>query len=299
MSTVTSAIPFAGFRPDRFVKVPVELFDEWLAVLSWAELKVLLYIIRRTAGFGREADAISLSQMLHGQYDREGQRRDQGTGVSKPTLLAALRSLQARGLIHAERRRDPDHGDLPTVYRLVFATGGTATPPRVVSPAHQGRGQTESPDPWANAQTAQKIPADTQKQQSIQKENDLAPLTPHDHVASPGMLASETGAAESGVERLPDPAAATTGATPAASPADLWVAVQRELALELSPVNYRCYVAPARLIDWSGSRICLAAPSPAAAQALRTRLRARIERALAACVGGPVQLEVQAAATAA
>ena len=39
------------------------LFDELLPYLSEAELKVLLYIVRRTFGFKKEADAISV--ILH------------------------------------------------------------------------------------------------------------------------------------------------------------------------------------------------------------------------------------------
>nr|MDP9472985.1 replication protein [Chloroflexota bacterium] len=52
--------------------------------LSDAELRVLLYIVRRTFGFKREADAISLSQMVSGITTREGQVLDRGTGLSKP-----------------------------------------------------------------------------------------------------------------------------------------------------------------------------------------------------------------------
>ncbi len=33
--------------------VPDEIFDEWLAVLGHAELRVLLYIVRRTFGFDK------------------------------------------------------------------------------------------------------------------------------------------------------------------------------------------------------------------------------------------------------
>jgi hypothetical protein len=47
-----------GFRRPTTTPVPDELFDEWLAVLSGAELKCLLYIVRRTLGFKKDADAI-------------------------------------------------------------------------------------------------------------------------------------------------------------------------------------------------------------------------------------------------
>lgn len=118
-----TATPFQGFRSPRYTQVPDELFDELLPTLSGAELKILLYIIRRTFGFKREADAISLSQMMTGITTRDGHLLDRGVGLDKPTLLAALRSLVTRNIIETERRRSAERGDEPTVYRLRFAEG--------------------------------------------------------------------------------------------------------------------------------------------------------------------------------
>ena len=44
---------FKGYSKPNYTPVPDELFDEQLPDLSGAELKVLLYIIRRTFGFKR------------------------------------------------------------------------------------------------------------------------------------------------------------------------------------------------------------------------------------------------------
>jgi hypothetical protein len=57
---------FRGYSKPNYTPVPDELFDEQLPDLSGAELKVLLYIIRRTFGFKKERDNISLNQLLHG-----------------------------------------------------------------------------------------------------------------------------------------------------------------------------------------------------------------------------------------
>ena len=115
---------FRGFRSPNYTQVPDELFDELLPELSGAELKVLLYVIRRTFGFKRDSDSISLSQMLNGVRTRDGAALDRGAGVSKPTLLQALRSLEERQIIETERRRSADKGDEPTVYKLRFAANG-------------------------------------------------------------------------------------------------------------------------------------------------------------------------------
>ncbi len=100
----TPPIPFRGFRSPIYTPVPDELFDELLVELSGAELKALLYIVRRTFGFKRDSDNISLSQMLQGIRTRDGRVLDRGVGLSKKTLLLALRSLEDRGIILTERR---------------------------------------------------------------------------------------------------------------------------------------------------------------------------------------------------
>jgi hypothetical protein len=117
-----TSTPFRGFHSPNYTIVPDELFDELLATLSGAELKVLLYIIRRTFGFKRDADAISLSQMLSGITTKDGRVLDRGIGLSKPTLLGALRSLIAQNIIETQRRRSVARGDEPTVYKLKFVT---------------------------------------------------------------------------------------------------------------------------------------------------------------------------------
>lgn len=119
---------FSGFNKPNYTLVPDALFDELLAVLSGAELKVLLYIIRRTFGFKKDADTISLSQMLQGISTSDGRVLDKGTGLSKPTLLQALRSLQEKNIIYTERNRSVENGDEPTTYRLNVPSKGIEIP---------------------------------------------------------------------------------------------------------------------------------------------------------------------------
>src|SRR3954453_9394654 len=99
------AYEFQGFASPNTTQVPDELFDELMPRLSGAELKVLLYIIRRTFGFKKESDNISLQQLLHGITTVEGTVLDRGTGLSKKTLLETIKSLLEKNLILTERRR--------------------------------------------------------------------------------------------------------------------------------------------------------------------------------------------------
>lgn len=133
--------PFQGYAGPNFTPIPDQLFDEQLADLSGAELKVLLYIMRRTFGFKRDADAISLSQLLHGIVTKEGRVLDRGTGLSKPTLLQTLRSLVEKNIVITQRRRSQERGDEPTIYRLNIApleTTSSTTPPPVVKKLNHG-----------------------------------------------------------------------------------------------------------------------------------------------------------------
>ena len=71
---------------EGFVPVPNAYF-ECLADLSGAELKVLLAILRRTVGWRKESDEISLSQL------------EQMTGLDRKSVIKGLRGLLERGLV--------------------------------------------------------------------------------------------------------------------------------------------------------------------------------------------------------
>jgi len=130
---------FIGFVAPHYTQVPDELFDELLPTLSGAETKVLLYLVRRTFGFKRESDSISLNQMVHGLKARDGRPLDGGVGLSKPTIVKALKSLADKNIIITKRDPQPDGSCGPNTYALNVIKGGKAnllpqensvTPPR-------------------------------------------------------------------------------------------------------------------------------------------------------------------------
>jgi len=71
---------------EGFVPVPNACF-EYLADLSGAELKVLLAILRKTTGWRKESDEISIEQL------------QQMTGLARNSVRTGLRGLLKRGLI--------------------------------------------------------------------------------------------------------------------------------------------------------------------------------------------------------
>ena len=123
---------FAGFHSPTTTPIPDQLFDELMPTLNGAELKVLLYICRRTFGFKKQGDAISLSQLVSGITTREGRVLDGGTGLGKSSVARALNSLETKNIIVRQRRASQGKGDEPTWYALnvlVTPVSQNGTPP--------------------------------------------------------------------------------------------------------------------------------------------------------------------------
>ena len=180
-SSAKHQFTFAGFQSPNYTQVPDELFDVLLPDLTLAELKVLLYIIRRTFGFKKASDDIRLSQMLTGIKKRDGDTQDRGVGVSKVALLQAVRSLQQKHLIVTERRQSEEKGNEPTNYRLNVlessapreAHNKNTEPPLVkkvyqgvVKKIYQGVGKETIPSPWhKNLTTQETVLQETEEEQ--------------------------------------------------------------------------------------------------------------------------------------
>jgi hypothetical protein len=99
-------VKFQGFQFPTTTPVPDEVFDVLMPQLSGAELKVLLYICRRTFGFKKEADSISLHQIATGIKTRDGRVLDSGTGLCKRHVQRALKVLENKNIIQVTRKID-------------------------------------------------------------------------------------------------------------------------------------------------------------------------------------------------
>jgi hypothetical protein len=116
--TAPEKLHFKGFISPRYTPVPDDLFDELMSLLSGAELKVLLYIIRRTFGFKKDVDNISLSQICKGIKTRDGEVLDKGTGLSQQSVITACKGLVEKNAIAAKRRSSKERGYESTTYSL-------------------------------------------------------------------------------------------------------------------------------------------------------------------------------------
>ena len=109
-----------GFGPGYTV-FPNELLDWIVPLLSEAEYRVLTYLIRRTFGFKKSQDSVSLDQICDGLVDQGSDLRfDRGTGLSKTAARKALKSLHSIwGLVKAEKPSRCGRGAVAT-YRVVL-----------------------------------------------------------------------------------------------------------------------------------------------------------------------------------
>jgi phage replication O-like protein O len=107
---------FLGFRSPQYTQVPDELFDLLMSRLSGAELKVLLYIVRRTFGFKKGSDRISLSQFESEITRKTGEVLDSGTGLSSRAIRLALQSLVEKNVLVKRRVASKERGHESTEY---------------------------------------------------------------------------------------------------------------------------------------------------------------------------------------
>ena len=125
---------FPGFLRPTTTPVPDEVFDLLMHQVSHAELRVLLYIIRRTFGFKKDKDNISLSQMVNGIKTKDGKVLDGGTGLARSGVAKAIKGLADKGIIVATRNSSPEKGNEPTTYALRFMHDPLSTSEDTPSP---------------------------------------------------------------------------------------------------------------------------------------------------------------------
>lgn len=81
---------FIPVKAPAYFQCPNELVDHWLPLLKETELKVLLVIIRKTFGWHKKRDRISISQLM------------KFTGLSRQSVITASDSLANKGIILKE-----------------------------------------------------------------------------------------------------------------------------------------------------------------------------------------------------
>lgn len=160
----TEPFKYAGFPSPNGTVVPDDLFDVLMPELSEAELRVLLYIVRRTFGFKKDSDAISLSQMVDGMTTRDGRVLDRGTGMSRRGVMKGCAGLIEKGVIRVDKRLSEQGDNEINVYHLRFQ--GEAEP---VGTAVQGVGNDV---PYRREQGAPRVGNKVPPQQTVKQQTE-------------------------------------------------------------------------------------------------------------------------------
>src|SRR5438046_4585659 len=97
---------FEGFsKPEaNFFRLPNEWTDITSQVTSLAEMKLVEYVLKHTWGYS-EFDVvkkITTDEFMSGRKRKSGERIDNGTGLSKPSVIAGLKSAVQHGLLEEE-----------------------------------------------------------------------------------------------------------------------------------------------------------------------------------------------------
>jgi hypothetical protein len=104
-----AGLPYTG--------IPNYFLDHIAPSLSASELRVMLYVLRHTLGYQKFSDTICYDQFLNGITTRDGRKLDNGTGISRCSLVAALANLEKKKLIS---RTSNNGGYAPSTITLIL-----------------------------------------------------------------------------------------------------------------------------------------------------------------------------------
>lgn len=80
-------------RRPNFTAIPNEVFDEHMRSLSGSELKVLLVVCRKTIGFHKDTDSISISQI------------EEMAGISNRSAIDAVNALVEKNILMKDSKK--------------------------------------------------------------------------------------------------------------------------------------------------------------------------------------------------
>lgn len=94
-------------KSPNFTQIPNELFDDYITKLTPTAFVILLVIFRKTIGWHKLEDDISVTQF------------QEVTGYSRPTVIKCLKELIEKEYITCEKA----HGNIPAKYRISMLVG--------------------------------------------------------------------------------------------------------------------------------------------------------------------------------
>ncbi len=92
---------FQGFEApsQNWSKLPHQLIDALSEIKTIGEMKVILYTLRHTWGYQDDYKKITLSEFEKGRKRKDGTRIDDGTGLSRPTIVDGIKRAVLAGFL--------------------------------------------------------------------------------------------------------------------------------------------------------------------------------------------------------
>jgi replication protein O len=92
----------------NYTQIPNIIFDHWMNHLDSSTFKLLLFICRKTLGWHKNKDCLSLKKL------------EEGTHLSKTTITRCIRELESFGLIKKELHKNKYGDQDPNTYELII-----------------------------------------------------------------------------------------------------------------------------------------------------------------------------------
>ena len=163
--------------PFRHVQTPIELFDYWMPILGHVELKVLMFITRKTFGWHKSKDRISLSQIV------------EGTKSCRTGVCNAIDGLINHGLI--KKTKEGSVGTEKVYYELVFEDLSCDLPSDIIQKNNTSINLTPPQYQFDTPPSIKLIPTkETLTKETLTKELDLTPLPPKVEKKEPNQVKS-------------------------------------------------------------------------------------------------------------
>ncbi len=146
--------------PPNYTQIPNDLPDHWLPFLSGVEVKVLFVIMRKTLGWHKIRDRISMSQL------------EKLTGCQEKSIATSIKSLIKKGLI--AKFVDGPKGMQSTYYELIVQEDSNSYDPPAFcggNPPHFAGGT-----PRKMRDTKETLPKETLKETTTTKKEQATPV---------------------------------------------------------------------------------------------------------------------------
>ncbi len=270
---------FPGLYPPLYTQTP-DVFFDWVApFLPEIELRVLLYLIRRTLGFKKQGDQITIEQISGGIVTREGTRLDWGARIGERSVQRALAGLEGKGLIERHLQLDPERGFRPSYIRLRLCDQdgriwGNRT--RGASPVDAGSDTSQ-----VSSRTPPTRPTGRQGGVRPAASDHLDPPVQRDTYNKQQLHYTDQ------QETVPPTPLQETGPVPPLKHDELWEAIKRELAAVVAPTVYQAKVAPTTQIACDGETLLVRCADLASCQWLERQLARKIREISADLIAEP------------